>query len=85
MKVVEDEQAFFTLVSNLLVDFWFVNPASDWACEECTVIDTAHVVACASETKGNPQHENSSVDPTWVVPILESKEFPFKHVRRKDW
>ena len=85
MQVVEDEQALFALVSNLLVDFWFVNPASDWACKECTVVDPAHVVTCASETEWNPQHENGSVHPAWVVPVLEPKEFPFEDVRRKDW
>ena len=84
VQVVEDEQALLAFVANGLVDVGFVNPACGWAGEEGAVVDPAHVVAGATETKRNPQHEDGGVDPFRMVPFVQSEQTPLEDVGREN-
>ena len=85
MEVVEDEQPFFSTVSYFLIDVGFVNPASSWALKECSVVDSAHVVAGTTEPEWNPQNKYCSVDPAGMIPLIEAKKIPFEYVWRENW
>ena len=56
MQVVYNEQPLLTLVADFLVDFRFIDPASNRACEEGAIVNTAHVVTCSSEGERDPEN-----------------------------
>ena len=80
MKIVEDEQSLFPTVSNLLVDVRFIDPATCWGLEEGSVIHSTHVVACATESERDPKNEDRCVNPSGVVPFIETEETPLEDV-----
>ena len=80
MEVVEDEQALLARVADLLVDVWLVHPAGHGAGEEGAVVDATHVVAGATEAKGQPKDEDGRVQPAGVV----GQARVVQHVRRED-
>ena len=81
VQVVDNEKALFTFVAEFFIDFRFIDPAGGWTGKECAVIHPAHVITCATEPKRDPEDEHSGVDPSGVVPLIEAKQTPFKHVR----
>ena len=81
VQVVDNEKALFTFVAEFFIDFRFIDPAGGWTGKECALIHPAHVITCATEPKRDPEDEHSGVDPSGVVPLIEAKQTPFKHVR----
>ena len=49
-------KSLLALVADFLVDFRLIDPASNRACKECAVVNTAHVVTCSSEGERNPEN-----------------------------
>jgi hypothetical protein len=68
MQIVDNKQSLLSFVSDLLVDFWLVYPASGRACKESSVVDSAHVITSASKRKWDPQNQNCGIDPGRMVP-----------------
>jgi hypothetical protein len=81
VKVVEDEQSLLSTIADLLVDVGFINPTPCWRLEEGSVVNSTHVITRASESEWYPKDEDCCIDPSWMIPFIESKETPFEDVR----
>ena len=80
VEVVEDEETLFAFVADGLVDVGLIHPARRGAGKEGAVIHSAHVIAGASETEWNPEHEDGGVHPFGVVPLVQSEQVPFQYI-----